>query len=42
MRSGGQQKVILSTKIKFVRVDEQGDPTPISDTVKTKYNKLCT
>jgi acyl-CoA hydrolase len=38
----GQQKVILSTKIKFVRVDEQGDPTPISDTVKTKYNKLCT
>jgi len=38
----GSQSVILSTKIKFVRVDEQGDPTPISDTVKTKYNKLCT
>ena len=37
----GQQKVIFSTKIKFVRVDEQGDPTPISDKVKTKYNKLC-
>ena len=34
----GQQKVILSTNIKFVRVDEQGDPTPISDKVRDKYN----
>jgi len=34
----GQQKVILSTNIKFVRVDEQGDPTPISDKVRNKYN----
>ena len=34
----GQQKVILSTNIKFVRVDEQGDPTPISDKVRIKYN----
>jgi len=34
----GAQKIILSTKIKFVRIDEQGDPIPISDRVKQKYN----
>ena len=34
----GAQKVVLSTKIKFVRIDEQGDPIPISDRVKQKYN----
>ena len=33
----GQQKIILSTHIKFVRIDEQGDPTPISNKVKEKY-----
>jgi acyl-CoA hydrolase len=33
----GSQKVILSTKIKFVRVDEQGDPTPIAETIKQRY-----
>ena len=33
----GEQKVIVSTKIKFVRIDENGDPIPISDRVKTKY-----
>jgi acyl-CoA thioesterase YciA len=33
----GQQKVILSTNIKFVRIDESGDPVPISDRVKAKY-----
>lgn len=33
----GQQKVILSTNIVFVRIDEVGDPTPISQRVKEKY-----
>lgn len=35
----GQQSVILSTNIKFVRIDENGDPIPISERVKNKYNK---
>ena len=34
----GSQNVILSTKIKFVRIDENNDPIPISDRVKQKYN----
>tara|TARA_R110002096_G_scaffold18716_1_gene63508 strand:- start:179 stop:574 length:396 start_codon:yes stop_codon:yes gene_type:complete len=33
----GRQAIILSTNIKFVRVDEQGEPIPISDRVKEKY-----
>lgn len=35
----GDQKVIVSTNIKFVRIDENGDPIPISDRVKTKYHE---
>ena len=34
----GQQSVILSTNIKFVRIDENNDPIPISDRVKQKYS----
>jgi len=34
----GQQNVILSTSIKFVRIDENNDPIPISERVKTKFN----
>jgi acyl-CoA thioesterase YciA len=34
--SGGQN-IILSTYIKFVRIDENGDPIPISERVKEKY-----
>ena len=34
----GSQSVILSTKIKFVRIDENNDPIPISERVKQKYN----
>jgi acyl-CoA thioesterase YciA len=34
----GQQSVILSTKIKFVRIDENNDPIPISERVKSRYN----
>jgi acyl-CoA thioesterase YciA len=33
----GNQVVILSTNIKFVRIDENGDPIPISERVKAKY-----
>ena len=35
----GSQSVILSTKIKFVRIDENNDPIPISERVKQKYNE---
>lgn len=34
----GKQNVILSTKIKFVRIDENNDPIPISDRVREKFN----
>jgi|SRR6056300_1027318 len=33
----GNQSVILSTNIKFVRIDENNEPIPISDRVKNKY-----
>ena len=33
----GTQSTILSTNMKFVRIDENGDPIPISDKVKQKY-----
>ena len=32
----GKQNLILSTNIKFVRIDEEGDPLPISERVKKK------
>lgn len=35
----GTQTVILSTNIKFVRIDENGDPIPISERVKNKFVK---
>ena len=34
----GSQNVILSTKIKFVRIDENNEPIPISERVKARYN----
>jgi acyl-CoA hydrolase len=34
----GKQVTVLSTNIKFVRIDESGDPIPISDKVKERYN----
>ena len=34
----GKQNIILSTNIKFVRIDEQGDAIPISERVKNKFN----
>ena len=33
----GSQSVILSTNITFVRIDENGDPIPISERVKNKF-----
>ena len=33
----GSQTVILSTNITFVRIDENGDPIPISDRVRIRY-----
>ena len=35
----GKQTIILSTKIKFVRIDENNDPIPISERVKSKFTK---
>ena len=33
----GTQNVVLSTNIKFVRIDEKGDSIPISEKVKRNY-----
>ena len=35
----GKQNVILATNITFVRIDEMGDPIPISQRVKEKFQK---
>jgi len=34
----GQQNILLATNIKFVRIDEQGNPVPISERVHKKYS----
>ena len=34
----GKQETVLTTEIKFVRVDEEGYPLPIYEKVKNKYN----
>ena len=36
----GTQSVILSTNITFVRIDEGGEPVPISERVKMKYENV--
>jgi acyl-CoA thioesterase YciA len=36
----GVQTVILSTNIVFCRIDENGDPIPISDRVKSKVRNM--
>lgn len=33
----GKQEVVLHTNIKFVRIDEEGHPIPISERVKKRY-----
>ena len=35
----GHQDVVVSTNIKFVRIDEEGRAIPISDRVKTRYSE---
>ncbi len=34
----GNQSIVLLTNITFVRIDEQGEPIPISERVKNKYS----
>jgi len=36
----GEQKVVLRTHIKFVRIDEEGNPIPISDRAKNRIIKI--
>ena len=36
----GSQEEVLSTEIKFVRVDEDGYPLPIYEKAKNRYNNL--
>lgn len=33
----GQQKMVCSTRMVFVRIDDEGNPVPISDRVKNRY-----
>jgi len=33
----GAQEVVVHTEIKFVRIDEDGNPIPISERVKTRF-----
>lgn len=35
----GKQNIILSTNIRFVRIDEQGDAIPISERVRNKVEQ---
>ena len=35
----GKQNVILATNITFVRIDEMGEPIPISDRVRNKIKE---
>lgn len=35
----GKQEVVVSTNIKFVRIDEEGHPIPISEHVKRRYSE---
>jgi len=35
----GNQSIILSTNIKFVRIDENNEAIPISERVRNKYKK---
>lgn len=33
----GQQKLVCSTNVVFVRIDEEGTPVPISERIKLRY-----
>lgn len=36
----GKQVIVLNTEIKFVHIDEEGNPIPISSRAKSKVEKL--
>jgi len=36
----GEQKIILKTNIKFVRIDEEGNSIPLGDKAKNRISKL--
>jgi len=36
----GEQKIVLRTNIKFVRIDEEGNPIPISDRARQRIQKI--
>jgi hypothetical protein len=36
----GEQKIILKTNIKFVRIDEEGNAIPLGDKAKNRISKL--
>jgi acyl-CoA thioesterase YciA len=33
----GEQEIVTHTNVKFVRIDEEGNPIPLSQRVKTRY-----
>jgi len=33
----GEQEIVTHTNVKFVRIDEEGNPIPISERVKLRY-----
>ena len=35
----GEQDVVTHTHIKFVRIDDEGNPIPISNRIKTRYQE---
>jgi acyl-CoA thioesterase YciA len=35
----GDQQLVCSTKMVFVRIDDEGTPVPISDRVKSRYDE---
>jgi acyl-CoA thioesterase YciA len=35
----GDEKIVCSTKVVFVRIDDEGQPVPISERVKTRYDE---
>lgn len=35
----GEQEIVTHTNVKFVRIDEEGNPIPISERVKQRYSE---
>lgn len=34
----GEEMIVCTTSITFVRIDDDGNPTPIGETIRKKYN----